>query len=110
MSKVYVLPKFNRTLAKVIREEGWMISRNSKNVVTVTKPGYYNKAYTFHLDFDGKCVSVINLKTRCSGYKDVTIPVNTSVMKTLIKIEAALNRMLEAGLVTENKVEVADNV
>ena len=108
MSKVYVLPKFSRTLAKVIREEGWMISRNSKNVVTVAKSGYYNKAYTFHLDFDGKCVSVINLKTRCSGYKDVTIPVNTSVMKTLIKIEAALNRMLEADQINENKEEVSE--
>lgn len=108
--KVYTIPTFSRTLTRTLKEGNWKVVRNSKSVVTITRGGMLAMSFTMHLDFDAKRVTTVNLRTRCSGYKDVTIPIKTSDMKVLIKLEEAFNKMLEANQINENKEEVADNV
>lgn len=107
--KVYMIPKFSRTLTKVLKDGGWRVIRNSKNVITITRQGWVKTSYTMHIDFDSKRVDRINLRTRCSGFKDVTIPVVTADMKVLIRLEEAFNKMLQANELSELKVEVADD-
>lgn len=107
--KVYTIPKFSRTLTKTLKEGEWKVVRNSKSVVTLTRGGLFARNYKFHLNFETRCVETINLCARCSGYKDVTIPIKTSDMKVLIRLEEAFNKMLQANEINESKVEVADN-
>lgn len=106
--KVYTIPAFSRTLNKTLKDGNWKIQRNSKSVVTIARGGMLARSFTMHLDFDAKRVTTINLRTRCSGFKDVTIPIKTSDMKVLIKLEEAFNKMLEADQINENKEEVSE--
>ncbi len=107
--KIYMIPKFSRTLTKVLKDGGWEVSRNSKNVITITRSDLVKTSYAMHLDFDARCVTTINLRTRCSGFKDVTIPIVTADMKVLIRLEDAFNKMLQTNELSELKVEVADD-
>ena len=104
--KGYTIPAFSRTLKKTLKDGNWKVIRNSKNVVTITRGGMLAMSFTMHLDFDAKRVTTVNLRTRCSGYKDVTIPIKTSDMKVLIKLEEAFNKMLQADEINDSKVEV----
>ena len=104
--KVYTIPTFGRTLTKTLKEGNWKVVRNSKSVVTITRSGMLAMSFTMHLDFDAKRVTTVNLRTRCSGDKDVTIPIKTSDMKVLIKLEEAFNKMLQADEINDSKVEV----
>lgn len=106
--KVYTIPAFSRTLTKTLKDGNWKIQRNSKSVVTITRGGLLAMSFTMHFDFDAKRVTTINLRTRCSGFKDVTIPIKTSDMKVLIKLEEAFNKLLEANEINENKEEVSE--
>ena len=106
--KIYTMPAFSRTLTKTLKDGNWKIQRNSKSVVTITRGGLLAMSFTMHLDFDEKRVTAVNLRTRCSGFKDVTIPIKTSDMKVLIKLEEAVTKMLEADQINENKEEVAE--
>lgn len=106
--KIYTMPTFSRALAKTLKDGNWKIQRNSKSVVTITRGGLLAMSFTMHLDFDAKRVTAVNLRTRCSGFKDVTIPIKTSDMKVLIKLEEAFNKMLEANQINENKEEVSE--
>lgn len=105
--KIYTIPAFSRTLTKTLKDGNWKIQRNSKSVVTITNGGMPAMSFTMHLDFDAKRVTTVNLRIRCSGYKNVTIPIKTSDMKVLIKLEAAFNKMLQADEINENKEEVS---
>lgn len=107
--KVYTIPKFSRTLTKALKDGEWEVVRNSKSVITLTRSGLLARNYKFHLNFEAKCVDTINLCTRCSGYKNVTIALKAEDMKMLVKLEAAFNKMLQANEITESKVEAADN-
>ena len=104
--KDYTNPTFSRTLTKTLKEGNWKVVRNSRSVVTITRGGMLAMSFTMHLDFDAKRVTTVNLRTRCSGYKDVTIPIKTSDMKVLIKLEEAFNKMLQADEINDSKVEV----
>ena len=106
--KVYTITAFSRTLTKTLKDGNWKIQRNSKSVVTIARGGMLAMSFTMHLDFDAKRVTVVNLRTRCSGFHDVTIPIKTSDMKVLIKLEEAFNKMLEANQINENKEEVSE--
>ena len=105
--KIYTVPTFSRTLTKTLKEGKWNVLRNSQSVITITRSGMLARNYKMHLDFESKRVTTINLCTRCSGYKDVTIPIKVEDMKLLIKLEEALNKMLQADEINESKVEVS---
>lgn len=105
--KIYTIPTLSDTAIKLIEDNGYVISRNSKNVVTLGQQGkLFPRGYTFHLNFDTGVVEQVNIKERCSGYKDVTLRLKMQELHMVIEVERSLNSLLAAGDILENKVEV----
>lgn len=108
--KVYALPRFNSRVQKLIDNNGYSVSRNSKNVILVGKTAKesYPTSYAFHLNFETKTVQKINIRIHSYGYKDIVLNVTPEELKMILKIEQDLSLLLLNGKIAENKAEVSD--
>ena len=113
--KIYPLPRFDTDVVQAVVHQGYCFSRKSKDTIKVQKfheeydmsPGrQYERYYSFHINFETKKVDGMNINEYTSAYKRATIWVKPEELQMLIAVEANLNRLLEAGKIEPNMIEV----